>query len=132
MSITKEPRSNAATPERDVGTVALNMAAAPTTNSIRSSGKRQALRIADFLEAGEGNARSMKYLKDILHRNSRTIRARIEAERRRGIPILSNNQTGYYWAADLSEIERFTRSMRHRANEILRTVQDIKEAAGLD
>ena len=35
-------------------------------------------------------------------------------------------------AGRLSEAERFSRSMEHRAREILRTAQAIKEAAGID
>ncbi len=132
MFTTQETRSDAATPERGMGTAAIDTTAAPTVDFTWSSGKRQALRIADFLQTGEENARSMKYLKNILHRDSRTIRILIERERRQGVPILSNNQTGYFLAANTGEIEMFTRSMRHRAHEILRTVQAIKEAAEID
>ncbi len=129
MAATKETRSSVAAPGRDMGTAAFDTATAPTTNSTRSSGKRQALRIADFLDAGEENTHSMRYLQDLLHRDSRTIRILIERERRQGIPILSNCKSGYYLAADLGEIERFTRSMRHRVGEIIKTVRAIERAA---
>ncbi len=132
MTITRKTRPDVAAPGREVGTAAIDKAAAPTTNSTRSSGKGQALKVSDFLAAGEANAHPMSYLKSILHRDSRTIRLLIEKERRQGVPILSNNQTGYYLAGNPSEIERFTRSMRHRAGEIIRTVRAIEEAAEID
>ncbi len=71
----------------------------------------------------------MRHLKSILHRDSRTIRALIEQERRGGTLILSDNQHGYYLAANRSEVERFVRSMRHRVGEIIKTVEAIEKAA---
>ncbi len=130
MTKTKRTRSSAATAGREVEAAALNTAAAPTTNSTRSSGKRQVLMVSDFLETGEGNARSIRYLKGILHRDGRTIRALIEQERRSGTLILSDNQHGYFLAANQGEVERFVRSMKHRAYEIIETARAIEEAAG--
>ncbi len=115
---------------REMEAVAIDTAAASTKDSTRSSGKRQDLRISDFLETGEEHARSMKYLRSILHRDSRTIRILIERERWQGIPILSNCKTGYFLAADQGEVERFTRSMRHRIGEIIKTVKAI-EGSGI-
>ncbi len=126
MTTTKETRSDVAAPGREVGTVAIGTATAPTTNFTRSSGKRQDLLVSDFLGTGEESALPMRHLKSILHRDSRTIRRLIELERRQGIPILSNNQTGYYMAENENEIKRFTRSMRHRALEILQTAAIIE------
>lgn len=126
MTTTQETRPDVAAPGRAVGTAAIRTATAPTTDSTRSSRKGQPFMVSDFLGVGEGNARSMRYLKSILHRDSRTIRALIEQERRRGVPILSNNQTGYYLAADRGEVERFVRSMKHRALEILQTAAIVE------
>ncbi len=128
MTTTKEARSSAATPGRAKGTAAIDTAAAPTTDSTRSSGKRQDLMVSDFLGTGEENALPMRHLKGILHRDGRTIRLMIERERRQGVPILSKNQTGYYLAADTNESKRFVRSMRHRALEILRTAAAIERS----
>jgi len=72
----------------------------------------------------------MRYLKGILHRDSRTIRALIEQERRQGVLILSNNISGYYLAENEDEIKRFAHSMRHRVGEIIKTVEAIERAAG--
>ncbi len=127
MPKTQETRLDVAAPGRAKGTAAIDTA--PTTNSNHSSGKRQALIVSDFLGTGEESARSMRYLKGILHRDSRTIRRLIELERRQGIPILSNNQTGYFLAANQNEIKRFVCSMRHRVAEISKTVEAIERAA---
>ncbi len=126
MSTTKETRSDAATPKRDVGTAAIGSATAPTKDSTRSSGKRQDLFVSNFLGVGESSALTARHLKDILHCDSRTLRRLIEQERQQGIPILSNNQTGYFLAGNNSEIERFVRSMRHRADEIIKTASAIE------
>ncbi len=129
MPTTKVTRPSAATLGREVEAAAIDTAAAPTTNSNRPSGKRQDLIVSDFLMAGEEHAVPMRYLKSILHCDSRTIRLMIEEERRQGVLILSNNISGYYLAKNEDEIKRFTRSMRHRAYEIIRTVIAIERAA---
>ncbi len=85
--------------------------------------------VSDFLGTGEESALPMRHLKSILHCDSRTIRRLIELERRQGIHILSNNQTGYYLAENEDEIKRFTRSMRHRVGEIIKTVRAIEKVA---
>ncbi len=130
MPVTKETRPSAATSGREVGTAVIDTAAAPTTNSTRSSGHSQALQVADFLLAGEMNAVPMRHLKSILHRDGRTIRTLIEQERRSGTLILSDNQHGYFLAANQGEVERFVRSMKHRAYEIIETAVAIERAAG--
>jgi len=61
--------------------------------------------------------------------NERVVRRQIEAERRRGVPILSDNSRGYFLPADEHERERFVRSMRHRAREISQ-VADAVEKSG--
>lgn len=90
------------------------------------------VRIADLLNHGAENGLTIHHLEKITGLNSRTIRARIEAERRAGKLIMSNNKDGYYLTDDPAEAERFAHSMQHRAREILRTARAIKEAAGCD
>ncbi len=130
MTKTQETRLDVAAPGRAKGTAAIGTAAAPTTNSTRSSGKRQDLLVSDFLGTGEKSALPMRHLKSILHRDGRTIRALIEQERRSGTLILSDNQHGYFLAANQGEVERFVRSMKHRAYEIIETAIAIEKAAG--
>lgn len=87
--------------------------------------------IADYLLHGQQNAVSLRHLANVTGENSRSVRRKIEAERRRGVPILSDNERGYYLPASEDERERFVRSMRSRAHEILHTAAAV-EAAGLD
>ncbi len=52
----------------------------------------------------------------------------IQSERLRGIPILSDNISGYYLAADVQEQEKFIRSMRGRAAEIEAVAAAVEKA----
>ena len=90
------------------------------------------MKISEFLLSGRSNAVPLRQLQALTGLDGRTIRRMIERERRGGSPILSDNQTGYYLAADPAEAQHFTRSMRHRAGEILRTTRAIERAVGLD
>lgn len=60
----------------------------------------------------------------------REVRLHIHAERRRGVPILSDNVNGYFLPADEQELVACVRSMRHRAGEIMRTARAIERAKG--
>lgn len=51
----------------------------------------------------------------------------IERERRNGVPILSDNQTGYFLAENDDERDTFVKSMLHRANEIRLTAAAIEK-----
>ena len=64
--------------------------------------------------------------------NPRIVRRMIESERRRGVPILSDNTSGYYLPASENERQRFVRSMRGRAMEILATAAAVERADGLE
>ena len=59
--------------------------------------------------------------------DGRTVRAMIAAERLAGVPILSDNSTGYFLPGNKGERERFVRSMRHRAREIERAADAIEK-----
>ena len=54
----------------------------------------------------------------------------IAAERLAGVPILSDNSTGYYLPGDDAEKVQFIRSMKHRAQEIERAAEAIEKAKG--
>lgn len=90
------------------------------------------MRIADYLSPGQENAIPLRHLEAMTGWPGRDIRKQIAVERRTGVPILSNNRTGYYLAADEVEAEQFVRSMRGRAHEILKTASAVERAAGLD
>lgn len=90
------------------------------------------MKISDYLSHGQQSAVPLRHLQALTNFDGRTIRRMIEQERRDGIPILSDNKSGYYLAADPAEAQQFTRSMRHRAGEILRTTRAIERSVGLD
>ena len=52
----------------------------------------------------------------------------IQSERLRGIPILSDNISGYYLAGDAQEQEKFIKSMRGRAAEIEAVAAAVEKA----
>ncbi len=84
--------------------------------------------IADLLGHGQENAVPLQHLMTLTGLDSRTIRQRIERERRAGIPICADNMTGYFLPTNELERDRCVQSMRHRAEEIRVTAEAI--AAG--
>lgn len=88
------------------------------------------MQIADLLLDGPENGQTISDLQRLTGWKSREIRKRIEAERRAGALIVSNNRDGYYMTDDAAEALRFAHSMEHRAGEILKTARAIREAAG--
>lgn len=82
--------------------------------------------IADLLLQGQENAIPLRHLKTTTGMTGRAIRKQIEGERRRGIPVLSDNVGGYFLPANEEEREQFVKSMRHRANEILKSAAAIE------
>ena len=86
--------------------------------------------ISKYLLYGQQNAVPLQQLVKLSGLDNRTARRMIEIERRAGIPICSDNQTGYYLASDVAELGQFVRSMEHRAGEIWRTAQALKSANG--
>ncbi len=115
----KEALSGVAAPERAAETRAIEQtASASVTHSTTSSGGGQ-MGIADLLMVGEENAITMRDLTAITGLRSRDIRRRIQRERLAGVPILSDNVSGYFLPANDGERRRFIASMRGRAREIL-------------
>lgn len=84
-------------------------------------------RISSFLCCGRENAVPLQQLQKWTGLDGRVIRQRIAAERFKGIPIFSDNQTGYFLPAT-EERKRCVRSMRHRAMEIFKAAQAIEAA----
>lgn len=48
-------------------------------------------------------------------------------ERRSGVPILSDNASGYFLPGNSAERAQFVKSMRNRAAEILRTAAAVED-----
>ncbi len=87
-------------------------------------------KISDLLSPGQKNAVPLRHLVKLTKQDGRIVRRRIAAERLAGVPILADNQTGYYLPATAAEAKRCIRSMRHRAKEIERAAEAIASATG--
>ncbi len=122
---TEKARSAAATVERatETGTTCKTTSTSETNSTMPAAWWPQ---ISDFLMHGAENAVPLRHLKAVTGMEGRTIRRKIESERRRGIPILSDNLNGYFLPASEGERERFVKSMRHRAGEILKSAAAIE------
>ena len=86
------------------------------------------MRIVDLLGRGQSGAVPISHLISLTGMDNRTVRRMIEAERRQGIPILSDNCRGYFLPADEDEIAACVRSLRRRAGKIMRTARAIENA----
>lgn len=86
--------------------------------------------ISRLLSHGRENAVPLRHLATMTKLDGRTVRAMIAEERLAGVPILSDNSTGYFLPGNKGERERFVRSMRHRAQEIERAAEAIERAEG--
>lgn len=81
--------------------------------------------ISRFLLYGQHNAIPLQDILRMTKLDNRTARRMIEAERREGMPICSDNHTGYYLAETEGELSAFIRSMQHRAAEIRATAEAL-------
>ncbi len=133
MSKTEKAPTSAATLTGAVENGSVCKTAQPSTrNDTTPAAERQPFRIAGLLLTGTENAVSRRDLIALTSLSDRELRRMIERERRAGALILSDNRNGYFLASDPAEAQRFARSMRHRAREILRTARAIEGATGLD
>ena len=100
----------------------------PLSNSKHNTGgtEKQGF-IAALVPIGSSRAISLRRLAEMAGLSERETRRTIQRERLRGIPICSDNLTGYYLAADDAEREQFVKSMRHRARQILRAARAVEK-----
>lgn len=80
------------------------------------------------LSKGPENAVTLRHLAALLDMDERSVRAQIASERKRGNIIISDNKHGYFLPSSAEEIRRFSRSMHHRAKEILAVAQMADDA----
>ena len=126
MTDKKESRSSAATLEQAMaGNV---LADGYSRDYCTSNFVSSQILISDYLSAGQENAVPLRHLKNITGIDGRTVRRMIFEERLAGIPILADNQTGYYLPATQEEKQRCVRSRKHRAREIERVAEAIEVA----
>lgn len=131
MTSTKKTRPTAATVEQVEAGAETGQATTSISKSTTPTPSGQAMKIADLLGHGQSASVPLRHLKELFGLTGREVRRMIQSERLRGIPILSDNISGYYLAADAQEREKFIRSMRGRAAEIIR-VADAVEGAEVD
>lgn len=124
----KKTRPTAATVEQVEGGVGFDWSSVSTSKHTTSPPLGQVARIADFLGYGQSSAIPLRHLKELAGLPGREVRRMIQAERLRGVPILSDNISGYYLAADAQERERFIKSMRGRAAEIEAVADAVEKA----
>ena len=129
MSKKKKPPTSAATLKGAVenGRVCKTVQS-PTSEHTTSPAENQPFRIADLLHPGAENAISRRDLMVMTGLSDRDLRLMIEAERRQGIPILSDNIHGYFLPVDSAERDRCVRSLRRRAKEIEATAAAIERS----
>ena len=79
---------------------------------------RKTLQIFELLHVGAENALTLRELVQLTGEDERSIRRRIQAERKAGKLILSDCLHGYFLPASEQEARQFIRSMSRRAAEI--------------
>ena len=129
MRIKEKTRPGAGTPERAAETAAFGRAAISCDYLTTMAAGRQR-KVSDFLSHGRENAVPLRHLKKLMETDGRTIRLTIQQERLAGTPICADNLTGYYLPATEEEKTTCVRSLRHRAEEIMKTARAIERAKG--
>lgn len=132
MSEKKGTRSDTAMSERakEPG-AACRQATTSIDKSTTSTPLEQGLHIADLLSHGADHGLHLSDLVRLTGLPERTVRQMIHRERRKHIPILSNNKDGYYLPSSDYEKADCVRSLRRRAVEILEAADGIEGAAGI-
>lgn len=83
-----------------------------------------------LLMEGSENGLHLQDLVRLTGEDQRTVRRMIHEERRQGVPILSDNASGYFLPGSQQERDACVRSLRHRAKEILAAARAIEKAGG--
>lgn len=108
---------------------ACETASSSISNDITAAEVRQ-IKIADRLSHGAENGINLHHLEKMTGLSGREVRREIERERRSGELIISDNRHGYFLTDDPAEAKRFARSMKRRADQIIKTAQAVETAAG--
>ena len=86
----------------------------PSTLASRCQGSA----LAELLESGAHRGVHAAEISARTGRTARRIRQVVNAERRRGVPILSDPQAGYYLPSSQQEVLRCVRFLRAQAGEL--------------
>lgn len=100
-------------------------------NQYNPRGGGRQFEIADLLSHGPENGLRLSELVSLTGCTGRVVRRMIQAERLGGVPILSDNEHGYYLPSSEADRAACVRSMRGRAKEIL-DVADAIERTGVE
>lgn len=90
-----------------------------------TSGANLQEKVLSLLRVGESGALTLRDLTSATGANGRAIREAIRRMRLDGVPIVSGDN-GYWISGSPGETRRFTRSMRSRAREIMRTARAVE------
>ena len=74
--------------------------------------------VSDLLHEGAENGTTLTELVQLTGDDERSIRRRIQAERKAGMLILSDCKSGYFLPTSTLDIQRFINSMSRRSREI--------------
>lgn len=100
-------------------------------NEYNPHGGGRQFEIADLLSYGPENGLRLSELVSLTGWKGRDVRRMIQAERLGGVPILSDNEHGYYLPSSEADLAACVRSLRGRAKEILE-VADAIERTGVE
>lgn len=134
MTVPKEKtRSSTGIPERAMEQGAVSRQATNSNSDFTMRRKAEQEGISCLLSFGSENALTLQELTAVTGLDGRTIRLRIEAERRAGARIVSASDEvrGYFLADNPEDLRRFSRSMFDRAARISEIAQLAAEAAAV-
>lgn len=122
--------TNTESGKAEMGSASKHTTISPAFECTTIAPSRQAVKIADFLSPGQQNAVPLRYLKDLLHLDGRTLRLMIRQERLSGVPILESSRAygGYYLPNSPDERDLCVKRLRHRAAQIVAVADAIAEA----
>ena len=126
MSKARKTSPGTAIPGLVVENGPVSQTAHASANNDTTDGAGRQLRIADLLLPGAENAIPRRDLMALTGCTDRELRRMIEAERRLGVPILSDCIGGYFLPGSQPEKDRCVRSLRRRAKEIEATATAIE------
>lgn len=122
----KNAAHGAATPERQTETGTFSGATTSNTQFTTAERGRQPGKIERLLSPGAENALPLRHLVKLTGLPARQVRQMIQAERLRGAQILADCQHGYFLPESKADVEAFSRSMLHRAKEIIRAANAVR------
>lgn len=84
--------------------------------------------LRDFIPVGRENAVPMRVLSERLNIDARTLRALIQREREKGVPICSDwEKGGYFMPIDESEARAYCRQQQHRIKTASAALNGVRD-----